>query len=844
MPSQDSPAQPRRGSKFSSSQSLSRALSNVSTSALGGLFSKAVGVPHHRSDHRELEPSITFSPTQHGRTNSVALSDFGDNSFSLEHQSIPTTNGLLDDPRTASWRNHNRSATHVFSRSGASSLNGSDSGWESSTQRTPSPALSDTRSLTDRTRDWRPKWGRSKHQFASMPAERHGLSRQKSSHRRAQSALGIGITPMNRSGGVSPVPGLAPFDGHSALASRSASLSLMPVYSPSRTPSPAPRLPSRAESYTEGLPLSPSALLAPPPVHTPKLTFPTDTAVIDAPTTTLMAGPPPRRKYSVRRSTNEAPLPSLPSEQLQSSQSTLDDSADPTSAPPVARIASRHATFKAAINQLQRASSDSPLPSPSSSNSETDDDGFGAPKVDPPVSASTSIEDTAVPVVLIGDIEAEVEEAMTMSYEVAERAVVWAKATTDEGEQFDVLEFLLDHLALLPPPPPNNPDRAVTLALSIVALLRNLAYKSYDPRAQYTMGNLYVTGLPDNCRKKDKHGNPEVWKPRYARAHDLWVMAGKRNHADAIYNSALCSERGLGTARSAQRALRLYRKAAALNHPGAMTRLAQALLYSNLGATKNLRDGVKWLTLAVSCANDRFPGGCVELAKCYSGGLKNGVVIRDEEYAFRLLLKGAELGDPEAYFRLARCFETGELSTKIRHDLAVQHYSIAAALGHAEAALEMSGLHLAGYPIHLPPQFSTFTLPQSDTLALQYAVVAAEHGLPRGMFALGYFYDNGIGTKQDAEAAAAWYMEAAKRGDLQAWKRLKEMGKGDWKWALFASRKEREARKAIKKLVKLETKEIAEKLEGSTGTAASLRESISKIWTRRERSRDPATTEL
>ncbi|KXS16162.1 hypothetical protein M427DRAFT_134594 [Gonapodya prolifera JEL478] len=776
--------------------------------------------------------------------------------------------GQFEDPRIAGWQNRSGAGTPVFGGGGASSVYGYDSAWESSSQRPPSPTGSDTGSLSDPNRKWT-KWGRSKHQFASMPGELHGVSSQKQSYRRVQTMLGMVPGPSNQFGTASPVPSLPHERPNSASGYKPASPSPVPMYQSNGSLNIAGRVHSRAESYSEGMGggMVPSAQLAPPAVDVPQPKVPAYNSIPAPGTVQSVVAAPPARNHSLRRKAVGAPLPNV----------GLQQQGQPTGVPtitaPPARISSRHATFKVAMQQLQQASDDggSPLPPPTrgffgafGDGSETEDDGFGVPRRRDGSSSSSDKDETSVrgvQVVLVKDIEAVVERTMAISYDEADRALAWAKATADEEEKFEVLEFLLDHLVLLPPPPPDYPDRAVNLGLEVVAIMRKLAYKKYNPRAQYTMGNLYVSGLPDNCRKRDKTGNPEVWKPQYARANELWLMAGKRNHADAIYNSALCAERGLGATRSGQRALQLYRKAGALNHPGAMTRLAQALLRGELGATKNPRDAIKWLTLAVSYANDRFPNACVELARCYSEGLKNGVVIRDESYAFGLLLKGSDLGDPEAHFRLGRCFETGHLSNTVRQDLAVHHYALAAAMGHAEAALEMSGLYLAGYPsehaedkvetvltkrrpnedsddsdsddevapvvprttslgaqmagsrgglamtdmngeVRLPPKPQTFTLPQSDTLALQYAVLAAEQGLPRGMFALGYFYDNGIGVKEDVEAAVAWYKEAAQRGDTEAWNRLREMGRGDWKWSVFADKKEREARKMQKKMAK------------------------------------------
>jgi hypothetical protein len=55
-----------------------------------------------------------------------------------------------------------------------------------------------------------------------------------------------------------------------------------------------------------------------------------------------------------------------------------------------------------------------------------------------------------------------------------------------------------------------------------------------------------------------------------------------------------------------------------------------------------------------------------------------------------------------------------------------------------------------------------------DTLAFQLFSQAVSAGLENCMLNLGYFYDEGLGTKQDKEKAMYWYKRAYRKGSSAA----------------------------------------------------------------------------
>lgn len=184
-----------------------------------------------------------------------------------------------------------------------------------------------------------------------------------------------------------------------------------------------------------------------------------------------------------------------------------------------------------------------------------------------------------------------------------------------------------------------------------------------------------------------------------------------------------------------------------------MTKLGMALLNGELGLTKSPRDAVKWLRIALKYADTRFPRVCVELSKIHANGVDH-VVLRDDDYAFELLKKGSELGDPEAQHRLGRAYELGRMHsnpsapqvTAPDPKIAIQLYQASASQGYPDAMLEISGWYLTGWPRlgeDSPSSLSSssrstaevqFTFPQSDDLACKWARQAAEKGLARGFY--------------------------------------------------------------------------------------------------------------
>ena len=100
-----------------------------------------------------------------------------------------------------------------------------------------------------------------------------------------------------------------------------------------------------------------------------------------------------------------------------------------------------------------------------------------------------------------------------------------------------------------------------------------------------------------------------------------------------------------------------------------------------------------------------------------------------------------------------------------------------------QSELALSGWYLTG---------SDGVLQQSDTEAYLWARKAAQAGLAKAEYAMGYFTEVGIGSPADVEAAKRWYWRAAAQDFPKARERLEELRKGG-----KMMRKERVSRSAV-----------------------------------------------
>lgn len=236
-------------------------------------------------------------------------------------------------------------------------------------------------------------------------------------------------------------------------------------------------------------------------------------------------------------------------------------------------------------------------------------------------------------------------------------------------------------------------------------MLQKLANSSY-PFAQYYLADGYASGLFN----KDK--------PDYDRAFPLFVAASKHGHAESGYRTALCYEFGWGCRKDYAKAVQFYRAAASKNHPGAAARLGKACLTGDMGLQNKYREGVKWLKRASESADSQYNTAPYELGLLHETGYGDDI-FKDEVYAVQLFTQAAELGHAEAALKLGEAYEHGLLRCPKDAALSVHYYNCAAQADMPEAMMNLCAWYMVG---------AEPVLEKDENEAYEWAKRAAEHG--------------------------------------------------------------------------------------------------------------------
>lgn len=323
-----------------------------------------------------------------------------------------------------------------------------------------------------------------------------------------------------------------------------------------------------------------------------------------------------------------------------------------------------------------------------------------------------------------------------------------AKKTNDPELQFEFAAFMIDAAKGMQGEDEGKKEELVKEA---TGLLKSLAGRGFAD-AQYFLADCYANGI---CTPKGKQD--------YDKAFPLFVQASKHAHVDACYRAGLCYENGWGCRKDYGKAQQFYRKAASSSHPGALYRLGMSEIKGECGMKKDPRNGVKWLKRSAEAATEEFPQALHELGILHEVGVRNYVFV-DFDYAAELFSQAAELGYAPSAYKLGECYEYGKMGCPQDAALSIHYYNIAAQQEHPESCFALTAWYLVGSP---------GVLPQSDTEAYLWARKAAEHGLPKAEYALGYFSEVGIGAAPDMYEANKYYKRAAEHGDKRAQARLR-----------------------------------------------------------------------
>jgi len=358
-----------------------------------------------------------------------------------------------------------------------------------------------------------------------------------------------------------------------------------------------------------------------------------------------------------------------------------------------------------------------------------------------------------------------------------DEAVEAVKTIKDADLKYENFNYVVNNIQLLPI------ALHETYRKNIIKIMKKALQSSQHGDSLYLLGNLYTSGFPGITTVELKN-----FRPNYSKAFDCFYQGYKNNHQESSFNFAVCHELGLGTKEDKRKAFQIYQKAATYNHPGAMCRLGLACLNGELNMKCNLKEGVRWLRLSTMYANKNYPHAFYHLATIYERGIPN-LVIRDYKYAVQLLEKASNLGHIQSQYKLGTCYEYGKLGVEVDAKMSMKYFGMAAAKGHGESMFELAGWYLTGSEVYKDESKEEveYVIEPSNEIAFQWTRKAAERNLPKAEFAIGYFYENGIGINKDPEEAMKWYYVASTHKDPKAIQKMNEKSSIFWINQLKAS---------------------------------------------------------
>ncbi len=325
---------------------------------------------------------------------------------------------------------------------------------------------------------------------------------------------------------------------------------------------------------------------------------------------------------------------------------------------------------------------------------------------------------------------------------------------------------------------PSDQKTQLLLAKKMVEAASALVDQRADQRTKAKTREKYILDAHKIVKKLVNNGYPDALfylADCYSRgflgleidpkeAFTLYQSAAKAGHPQAAYRVAVCCEMGQeeggGTKRDPLKAMQWYKRAATLGDTPAMYKMGIIQLKGLLGQSKNPNQAVTWLKRAAERADEENPHALHELGLLHEKDSGNDGVIKDEVYSKQLFTQAGKLGYKFSQFRLGCAYEYGLMGCPVDPRQSIAWYSKAAVQEEHQSELALSGWYLTG---------SEGVLQQSDTEAYLWARKAAQAGLAKAEYAMGYFNEVGIGAPANLEDAKRWYWRAAcKYSNLRA----------------------------------------------------------------------------
>lgn len=249
------------------------------------------------------------------------------------------------------------------------------------------------------------------------------------------------------------------------------------------------------------------------------------------------------------------------------------------------------------------------------------------------------------------------------------------------------------------------------------------------------------------------------FKRDFYKGFQSYLLSSQLNNAFGTYKLAQCFEKGKGAERDPSKALYFYRCAAKLGLTDALHTYGMLLAKGGLGSDIDEKTGLHFLSLASIQSDKIYPYAQFDIGKWYETIQETLDVSVDENYAFNIYMKGAQLNDPNCQYRIATCYENGALKTAVDSEKASFWYHRSAEGGHLDAQMILAAYYTTGMVGGIQRDLKK---------AYFWTLEAGTRGYPRALLHLGEYSRVGAGTQPDILLSMWWFLISASMGSPEA----------------------------------------------------------------------------
>ena len=354
-----------------------------------------------------------------------------------------------------------------------------------------------------------------------------------------------------------------------------------------------------------------------------------------------------------------------------------------------------------------------------------------------------------------------------------EECLVWVKKAYGMGEPLSTINYA-EHCC--------KNEESKRILSSIIPSLKKLAL-SGDALAEYIYGCVLLV-----------HGKTDLEKTD---GFSLIMKLARKCFLPAITCIGHCFYYGVGVNQECETGFKWYKQAAEKGDINAQADLGQCYL-DGAGVEKDIGNAILWYDKA---AKQGHMEAQIQywsvLGVCYYYGVHG--VDQDDNKAFELLMKSAELEDTYSQYLIGIMYEYGK-GVKKNYEKAIKWLEKSANQDEEDAQDELGKMYEMGYgvPINIKKAVELYQkaanqgnahaqnnlgcfyvhgngVEKSYTVAFELFKKAADQGYAGAQSNLAYMYENGYGVHKNTERAIDLYRKAAKQGWQFAINRLKEL---------------------------------------------------------------------